>query len=100
MATAVNPLWVDGRSSAANVQVCGWGPRHFRITARLVDCGARSGLHHHCLELRFHAREQQRGKVFAARVNAVTGGIKDAEDYRTALLFDSPQVFFICGGGI
>jgi len=25
MATAVNPLRVDGRRSAANVQVCGWG---------------------------------------------------------------------------
>lgn len=25
MATAVNPLRVDGRSSAANVEVCGWG---------------------------------------------------------------------------
>ena len=25
MATAVKPLWLDGRSSAANVQVCGWG---------------------------------------------------------------------------
>src|SRR5689334_3491226 len=25
MATAVNPLRVDGRRSAANVEVCGWG---------------------------------------------------------------------------
>ena len=47
MATAVNPLRVDGRRSAANVQVCGWGPRnmawHCRADLRRTRRGALHG---------------------------------------------------------
>jgi len=101
MATAVNPLRVDGRRSAANVQVCGWGhpPLSHYHDDRMV-AALDSALHHLSIEFRFHAIEQQRGQIFSARSNADTGGIKDAEDYRTALLSDSPQVSFICAGGI
>jgi len=40
--------------------------------------GARSALHHHWIEFRFQAIEQQRGEFCATRSNAGTGGIKDA----------------------
>ena len=101
MATAVNPLRVDGRSSAANVEVCGWGhpPMSHNHAAPMVVALV-SALHRHSIEFRFQALEQQRGQIFSAGSNADTGGIKDAEDYRTALLSDSPQVSFICAGGI
>ena len=101
MATAVKPLRLDGRSSAANVEVCGWGlppVSHHHDHPMVEALGA--ALHHHSTEFRFHAPKQQRGQIFSARSNADTGGIKDAEDYRTALLSDSPQVSFICAGGI
>jgi len=101
MATAVNPLRVDGRRSAANVQVCGWGHpplSHNHAVPMVAALGV--ARHHLGIEFRFQALEQQRGQIFSTRSNADTGGIKDAEDYRTALLSDSPQVSFICAGGI
>jgi hypothetical protein len=41
-------------------------------------------------------------EFFSARSNADTGGIKDAEDYasRAERVSHSPQVSFICAGGI
>jgi hypothetical protein len=63
MATAVNPLRVDGRRSAANVEVCGWGRppgSHHHHDPMVVALGA--ALHHHSTEFRFHSIEQQRGQ--------------------------------------
>ena len=62
MATAVNPLRVDGRRSAANVQVCGWGHppiSHYHDDRMVAMLGL--ALHHLSIEFRFHALEQQRG---------------------------------------
>ena len=38
--------------------------------------GARSALHHHPIEIRFHAIEQQRGEFCATRSNAGTDGFE------------------------
>jgi len=79
MATAVKPLRLDGRRSAANVQVCGWGRppvSHYHADPMVAALG--SAPHHHSIEFRFQALEQQRGQIFSARSNAGTGGIKDA----------------------
>src|SRR4051812_36346071 len=83
------------RGAPANARVGGWGPpplSHNHAVPMVAALGL--ALHRHSTEFRFHAIEQQRGQIFSARSNADTGGIKDAEDYRTALLSDSPQVSF------
>ena len=38
--------------------------------------GARSALHHHAIEIRFQAIEQQRGEFCARRSNAGTAGLE------------------------
>lgn len=68
-----------------------------RVGCRRVLVGKRERAPRQC---RRDDIEQQRRRVFTGRSNADTGGIKDAEDYRTALLSASPQVSFICVGGI
>ena len=75
MAPAVKPLRLDGRRSAANVQVCGWGRPpvwHHQAVPMVAAPGRR--LHHHPVENRFHAIEQQRGEFCATRSNAGTDG--------------------------
>jgi hypothetical protein len=58
MATAVKPLRLDGRSSAANVEVCGWGhPPRSHHQAASIACGARSAPHHDLIKIRFQATE-------------------------------------------
>ncbi len=89
MAAAVNPLRVDGRRSAANVQVCGWGhpPASHYQAAPIVAAPGRG-----CITTRskFGSRRSNSsagGSVPRTRTRAPTAGIcrrrKSAGDDRT-----------------